>query len=155
MVRIFSFAACIYLFVSFVHADTIQKYSFSLPANMDRADVYAIETVPRPENILVLCPGCNGNGEGLIKSHVWQKFAIENRLGLMGLSFSSPSKFHTSDSNRGYYHASQGSGQVLLDAVKKVYGHDVPLLLYGVSGGAHFTSRFVEWKPDRVVTGLT
>ncbi|MDD2707008.1 MAG: hypothetical protein PHV34_03285 [Verrucomicrobiae bacterium] len=129
---------------------TVRKFSFPAPSDMDRAEVYAVQTVANPEGVLVLCPGCNGSGEGLVKSRVWQKFSRENRLGLLGISFASPSKFHTADSGRGYYHASQGSGQALLDAIEKIYGKDLPILLYGVSGGAHFTSRFEEWKPERV-----
>ncbi|MDD2710435.1 MAG: hypothetical protein PHV34_20845, partial [Verrucomicrobiae bacterium] len=128
----------------------VRKFSFPAPRDMDRAEVYAVRTVESPENVLVLCPGCNGSGERLVCSSVWQKFARENRLGLMGISFASPSKFHTADSGRGYYHASQGSGQTLLDAIDRIYGKDLPVLLYGVSGGAHFTSRFEEWKPERV-----
>lgn len=70
-------------------------------------------------------------------------------MGLIGLSFASDEALLT-DCGRGYYCASRGSGQILLDGIRKIYGCDLPLLLYGFSGGAHFTSRFVEWKPDRV-----
>ena len=99
--------------------------------------------------MLVLCPGCNGNGEGLIRQREWQEFAREHQLGLAGLSFAS---ITTVQENRtSYYHASKGSGQALLEAIRKIYGKDLPVLLFGFSGGAHFTSRFVEWKPERVI----
>jgi pimeloyl-ACP methyl ester carboxylesterase len=138
--------------VASLRADSIQKYSFPPPGDVDRADVYAVQTVAHPDAVLVLCPGCNGSGEGLVRQTVWQQFARENRLGLVGISFATPSEFLNAESNRGYYIASKGSGQVLLEAIRKIYGKDLPLLLYGFSGGAQFTSRFVEWKPERVKT---
>jgi len=38
-----------------------------------------------------------------------------------------------------------------LDAIRETYGEDLPIVVYGFSGGAHFVSRFVEWVPSRVV----
>ena len=51
---------------------------------------------------------------------------------------------------RGYYYPSKGSGKPLLDGIKQIYFKEIPIFLYGFSGGAHFVARFAEWVPDRV-----
>lgn len=127
----------------------IQKYSFSPAPEMERADVYVAKTVQTPRAVLVLCPGRNGSGEGWVRQQAWQDFAKKNRLGLMGISFASADS--VLDQWHGYTMASRGSGQVLLEAVRKIYGRDLPILLFGFSAGAVFTNEFVEWKPGRVV----
>ncbi len=116
---------------------------------MDRAELYYIKSFFNPKAVLVLCPGVNGSGEGLIRSSIWQEFAEKNHLGLVGLSFASPNERIKDGS--GYYYASNGSGEKLLEGIRKIYGRDLPLLLYGFSGGAHFTSRFEEWRPESVL----
>jgi len=131
-------------------AQEIQKVSLPLPPDMVRADLYALKTTYRPKAVLVLCPGANGNGEFFLQQEEWREFAKLHRLGLVGLSFASDGKF-LNDGGRGYYYASKGSGQALLSGLRKIYGIDLPVLLYGFSGGAHFTSRFTEWKPKRVL----
>jgi pimeloyl-ACP methyl ester carboxylesterase len=118
-------------------------------ANMDRADLYFVLPIDHPKAVLVLSPGVNVSGESLIRSPAWQQFAQQNHLGLVGLSFSSPEKMILDGT--GYYYASKGSGEKLLEGIRKIYGKDLPLLLYGFSGGAHFTSRFEEWAPSRVI----
>jgi hypothetical protein len=125
------------------------KYALPLPADMERADLYAEKTVPSPVAVLVLCPGCNENGAKLLARPEWISFAKERRLGLVAISFASP--MQTITDGKGYYIASAGSGQALLDGVRKIYGRDLPILIYGFSGGAHFTSSMEEWNPERVV----
>ena len=110
--------------------------------NMDRADLYYLLPIDHPKAVLVLSPGVNGSGESLIRSPTWQQFAQQNHLGLVGLSFASQEKMILDGT--GYYYASKGSGEKLLEGIRKIYGKDLPLLLYGFSGGAHFTSRFEE-----------
>ena len=129
----------------------IRTYRFPSPPDMLRSEVCAVETTQNPVAVLVLCPGCNGDGRELIAQPVWQRFATEHKLGLVGISFASEIALLT-QAHRGYYYASQGSGALLLSAVRKIYDRDLPLLLYGFSGGAHFTSTFVAWKPQRVIT---
>lgn len=130
-------------------SESPERFSFQPIASMTRADLYYVKTVRNPKAVLVLCPGYNGNGEGLVNNPTWQEFAKKQDLGLIGLSFASEMKDIYND--KGYYYASNGSGKLLLDGIKKVFGHDLPILIYGFSGGAHFTSRFVEWKPERII----
>ena len=141
---------------------------------MDRAELYYVVPVSNPQAVLILSPGCNGNAENYICSPAWQEFARRNNLGLVGLSFASaspdalalraasqattrfPPLVGASSSDplhdgTGYYYASKGSGDKLVEGIRKIYGKDLPLLLYGFSGGAHFTSRFEEWAPSRVI----
>jgi pimeloyl-ACP methyl ester carboxylesterase len=127
----------------------IRKISVPPPVNMERADLYVWQTDYQPRAVLILCPGYNGNGRNLLNDEKWQVFAKEHRLGLAGLSFASNPELLPL--GRGYYYAGQGSGNVLLACLKKAYSSGVPVLLYGFSGGAHFTARFAEWKPERVV----
>jgi hypothetical protein len=118
-------------------------------ADMLRADVYFLKTSGNPSGMLILCPGCNENGEEWIKDPIWQNFARSQNLDLAGISFSSDVTILIS--RGGYYCASLGSGKILLDAIKRVYGREMPMLLYGFSGGAHFVSDFANWHPKEVV----
>jgi hypothetical protein len=135
---------------SFSEAEGVSKLSLTPPQEMTRADFYSIRTAVHPRAVLVLCPGCNTSGEEMIKEAVWQRFARQHNLGLLGLYY--VSDMEVLGEHRGYHFAPQGSGQVLLDAVHKIYGEDLPLILYGVSSGAFFACQFADWRPDRVLT---
>lgn len=124
------------------------NYSLEPASGMLSAEL-AIVLPDNPIAILILVPSCNGDGRKMLGNHGWIKFAEENSLALVGLSFTSDiASLHN---GTGYYYASKGSGQTLLDALDHLTGKQLPLLLYGFSGGAHFTSRFSEWKPERVI----
>lgn len=137
------------LMVCLSKAEVPARLSLEAVPGMIRADLYHVETVRNPKAVLVLCPGCNGNGEGLVGDPVWQAFAKKQNLGLVGLSFAS--EMEDIHNGKGYYYARNGSGKRLLDGIGKLYNGDLPILIYGFSGGAHFTARFVEWKPERVI----
>jgi hypothetical protein len=142
----------IFLSLSLGHAGqsgSPRLYSLQKSPELTRADLYSIPTVPNPRAALVLCPGMNGNGRGLL-TPAWVDFARQHRLGLVALSFASSDE--DLGNARGYYHPDRGAGKVLLDGIRGIYGHDLPVLLYGMSGGAHFTAGFMEWKPDRVIS---
>ncbi|MFA6175301.1 MAG: hypothetical protein WC765_01835 [Phycisphaerae bacterium] len=125
------------------------KVSFPAPQGMTQADVWFADTAKNPKGVLVLCPGMNGSGEPLVADPQWQSFASRNHLALAGLSFSSPpAQLYA---GFGYTFPDQGSGEILLSAVRKQYGRDLPLLLYGFSSGAYFTELFVNWRPDSVI----
>ncbi len=127
----------------------VSSVSLVPAANMTRAELWYEKPTAPPRAVLVLCPGVNGSGEDLIRSPVWQDFARHNNLGLVGLSFAS--EIEAIHDGTGYYYASKGAGSKLLEGIKEIYGRDMPLLLYGFSGGAHFTSRFEEWKPESII----
>lgn len=117
--------------------------------NMTRADLLYDSSIMTPNAVMVLCPGYNGTGCEFLLDEQWQRFAKKNNLGLVTLSFASHEK-DLSNGN-GYYYVWRESGKIFLDGVKQIYKKDLPIILYGFSGGAHFTSRLVEWKPERVI----
>jgi hypothetical protein len=135
--------------VATVQAEEIEKIALPLIPDLQRADLYVLKLTEHPAALLILSPGFNGNGKDWIQNSTWQKFAQDHNLDLAGLSFASDGNLLIK--GRGYYYASQGSGQLLLDGINRAFDSDIPLLLYGFSGGAHFTSSFAEWKPQRVI----
>ncbi len=100
--------------------------------------------------VLVLCPGMNQDGAFFLEESPWMDFARAHRLGVIALAFRSDPLDMYNEKRKGYYWPEQGSGQALLDAVGQTYGSDLPILVYGFSGGAQFASRFVEWAPQEV-----
>lgn len=102
------------------------------------------------KSVLVLAPGMNTNGEFFLGESPWMDFARRNKLGVIVLNYSSDEE-DLYQNHKGYYWPDQGSGKALLDEIKRVYGKDLPIVLYGFSGGAQFVSRFVDWCPDRII----
>jgi len=127
----------------------IQTLSMKAATDMTRSDVCYLPIVGKPKAVLVLCPGYNGNGTGLIQQKAWQEFAVSENLGLMGIHFESP--VNLLSECQGYYQASKGSGEILLASIRKIYGRDLPILIFGFSGGAHFTTRLIAWKPENIL----
>ncbi|MFT5622899.1 MAG: pimeloyl-ACP methyl ester carboxylesterase [Bacteroidia bacterium] len=123
-------------------------------ASVVSADTYAwhaAEVRGGEEAVLVLCPGMNQDGAFFLKESAWMDFAEENDLGVIALNYRSNSDEMYSSARQGYYWPDQGSGAALLEAIGETYGKDLPIFIYGFSGGAQFTSRFVEWMPERVI----
>lgn len=136
-------------FAELAAAEGVETLRFKPAANMTRAEIQYFPTVPSPKAVLVLCPGMNGNGLREIGEKKWQDFARSENLGLLSISFAS--KPGLVEHGKGYPFAADGSGQILLEAVRQQYGRNLPLLLYGFSSGAFFTELFADWKPERVV----
>ena len=101
------------------------------------------------KGVLILVPGCNGDGRDFLSEERWVEFATRNRLALVGVSFKSPTDLLKD--RKGYYDASRGSGRALLSLLEKAGLSGRPLLMFGFSGGAHFVSSFVEEYPERVI----
>lgn len=126
---------------------------FAVFAYAKAADIYKLTNLPPNGSetaVLVLIPGMNGDGSFFLKEPKWVEFAKKNHLGVVALSYSS-SEIDLYGNRRGYYYPEQGSGKALIDSIKSIYQKDLPLLLYGFSGGAQFTSRFVNWMPKRII----
>lgn len=129
-----------------LRAETPIRHVLTPAPGMTRAELYVV-SVSNVSAVLVLTPGCNGNGEALAASPSWQAFAKERNLALVGVSFAS--ELDDLHNGSGYYYAGNGSGRLLLDALDRLFVRNMSFLLYGFSGGAHFTARFAEWKPER------
>lgn len=100
--------------------------------------------------VIVLAPGMNTDGAFFLKESPWMDFARRNNLGVIALNYSSSAE-DLLENRKGYFYPEQGSGQALLDEIKRLYGKDLPIIIYGFSGGAQFVSRFVDWCPDRII----
>lgn len=101
--------------------------------------------------VLVLVPGYNGEGSGMLDQR-WKAFAERNGLLLLAPTFKAEGR--ENNGGRGYYYPEQGSGKVMEAAIAqagKRYGvRTDKVLMFGFSAGAHFTHRFAIWKPERV-----
>ncbi len=129
------------------------NFALSLFVSLYADDIFKFSDFPVSGGetaILVLAPGMNTDGTFFLKESPWTDFAKRNNLGVIALNYSS-SEEDLYQNRKGYYYPEQGSGQALLDEIKRVYGKDLPIILYGFSGGAQFVSRFVDWAPYRII----
>jgi len=102
--------------------------------------------------VLVLVPGTNGNGALFLENQPWIEFAQKHSLGIIALNYqSAPQDFYFGNRKNYYFPLESGSGKALLDEIKNVYGKDLPILIYGVSGGAEFVSQFADYAPERII----
>ena len=102
--------------------------------------------VKNAAGVIVLVPGCNGEGSHLLRDAEWAAFARENRFVLGALTF--VSDMDDLRNEKGYYDASDGSGESALAALKMLGATRLPVFMYGFSGGAHFTASFAENFPQ-------
>jgi len=148
-VKTLAIAATFAALGSIFAGDETSSIAMSPARAMTRAELWFVKPANPPKAVLVLCPGANGSGESLARAPEWQNFAHDNNLGLVGLSFASD--LENIHDGTGYCYASKGSGEKLLKGLKSIFGTELPVVLYGTSGGAHFTSRFEAWNPEKVL----
>lgn len=143
-------AAALALSAAFAGAGEIRTLDLKPAKGMTRAGLSYAEPAAgsKPRGFLLLASGYNSDGIFLIKKPEWREFA--ERLGLIPVGLSFASELPNLRDGTGYYYASEGSGKVLLDGLEKIAGGELPIYMFGFSGGAHFVARFAEWKPERV-----
>jgi dienelactone hydrolase len=126
--------------------------------NFDKAEfrLWLPGSPGRLQAIVVLVPGSNGDGRGMVQDSVWQSFATRHRVALVGCRFTD--KPHEQGFIEEYINVSQGSGQALLDALAAFAAQsshpelaNAPLMFWGMSAGGEFNYEFVAWKPERVI----
>jgi len=126
--------------------------------NFDKAEfrLWIPQNLAQIRAVIVLIPGSNGDGRPEVNDAVWQKFANQHGLALVGCRFTD--KPHDQNFIEEYVNVSLGSGQALLDALEELAKQSqhpelsrAPLLLWGMSAGGQFNYEFVAWKPERVV----
>lgn len=64
------------------------RYALDPIPGMTRAEL-VVSMHSDPVAMLVLAPGCNGDGESMVLDANWRRFAEEKGLMLVGLSFAS------------------------------------------------------------------
>jgi poly(3-hydroxybutyrate) depolymerase len=137
---------------------TVLEESIAPGRNYEKAEfkLWLPPDVGTVQAIAVLVPGSNGDGRGQVDDPVWQRFAVDHRLALVGVHLTD--KPHDQAFIEEYVNVSQGSGQALLDAMTAFAARakhselaTAPFLLWGMSAGGEFNYEFVCWKPERVV----
>lgn len=98
---------------------------------------------------LVLLPGQNQDArEYLGVDSGWWEVARRRRAALVAVRFVSPDAILLAGG--GYFDAGQGSGTLLIEALRRGGLGEARLALFGFSGGAHFVDSFALRYPDRV-----
>ena len=115
---------------------------------LSKSDVFSNRLGEHPSAVLLLCPGQNESSKEMIRQKEWILYEGENGLALAGYHFESPDELLRS--GKGYFVAEKGSGKALLDGLKHHGAEDLPIYLYGFSGGAHFAMSFAAWAPEKV-----
>lgn len=102
--------------------------------------------------ILVLTPGSNQDGTGMVHLPPFKEFAEQHQVALIGTHFvdKDPSDIE------GYCKAWNGSGQALLDAIDTFSVlhpqlKELKMLLWGHSAGGQWNYEMNNWRPDRVL----
>ncbi len=108
------------------------------------------EAASKPfRGVLVLTPGTDGDGRGLVDQPFWRELADRWHFALVGV--------HLSGGND-YSIAAHGSGDALVAALND-FAHQTshpelgssPLVMWGESAGGVFSYGFACWRPERVV----
>jgi poly(3-hydroxybutyrate) depolymerase len=106
--------------------------------------------------VVIMVPGSNGDGRGMVSDSLWRSFAVKNGFALLACFFTDPG--NTGSFIEKYVNVSMGSGQALLDVLGKfasVSGHEelesTPMLLWGMSAGGQFNYEFACWRPERIL----
>jgi len=143
------FLSIILLSFNLIIAGEIKTFTAEPCRYVEKASIHAYYGTSEPSIVLVLCPGVNGDGRGMIEKAIWQKFADTNKIGLVGISFAS--KGEDLDKCHGYYYPQEGSGNLFFELIDEAYPNKPKVIYYGFSGGAQFAIRFTAWKPERVL----
>jgi len=141
------------------NAQSMTIFDETIPSgrNFDKAEfrLWIPQNLTQIRAVVVLIPGSNGDGRPEVNDAVWQKFATQFGLALLGCRFTD--KPHDQSFIEEYVNVSLGSGQALLDALdalgKRAQHLELsttPLFLWGMSAGGQFNYEFVAWKPERV-----
>ena len=126
-------------------------------ANFDKAEFkFWVSADAKPlRGVVVLVPGSNGDGRAMADDAVWQEFAQKQGVALLACRFTDQP--HDQAFIEDYVNVSKGSGQALLDAVRKFASMsqhpevaDAPFFMWGMSAGGQFNFEFTAWKSERV-----
>ncbi len=112
--------------------------------------------IKKIRGILMLNPGSNGDGRGMVDDEYWQDFANKHDLALMGTYLTD--HMHPNMMIEDYIKVGEGSGKAILDAIDHFAdqsGHEelsyAPFLLWGHSAGGELNYEIAAWIPERVI----
>lgn len=159
-ILLFVYALQVVVMASASHGQTNFLFDKEIPSGTHFANaqfrMWHPEEAKTLRAILVLVPGSNADGRGTVQDAVWQQFARQHQLALVGCCFKDHP--HENMNIEDYAQASQGSGAALLEAIThlaQASEHSeltaAPLLLWGHSAGGEFNYEFACWKPERVM----
>ncbi len=124
--------------------DNFSKAAFRLWLPDDSATI---------RGVAILVPGLEGDGRPMADDSFWQEFARRQNFALVACFLKGRPNYKSA-----YYHAHDGTGKALLDALKTFAGQarhpeleNAPLILWGHSAGGQFNYEFACWKPQRVI----
>ena len=141
---------CLLLSAWMAWAHTDGYHALDAPQGLTEAGIYLyLPARSSLRGILVLANGYNNTDGALCSAPNWRTFAKKHRLALVEIAFASTLD-ELSQGGHGYYYPQHGSGKLLLDALDEHVSADLPIYLFGFSGGGHFVSRFQAWAPQRV-----
>ncbi|MEI6351498.1 MAG: hypothetical protein WCP06_10375 [Verrucomicrobiota bacterium] len=136
-------------------ANELKEVRVQTPFALNREAVFSYRepTGGGARAILLLVPGCNGDGRAFLKNEaVWGRFADQEHLVLVGPTFKT--NLEEVHSRLGYYYPELWSGAVTLKALEQIRARTGAetgkALVFGFSAGAHFAHRFALWAPERV-----
>ena len=128
----------------------VDEFILSPTDEIKIAKVFFSKTSNNVKALLILAPGQNSSGMKILARPKWQEFAKKHSLILCSYHFASDDNFLRQ--GKGYFRAERESGRMLLEQIDTYFdGKSPPLLLHGVSGGAHFGSSLVDLVPDRFI----
>ena len=156
-IRAFILISAAALFGSAAIADTYEAtLEPGVVYNMAAFKLWHSPDVERIRGILMLNPGSNGDGRGMVDDAYWQDFANKHDLALMGTYFTDHR--HVNMMIEDYIKVGEGSGQALIDAIDQFAtdsGHQelsyAPFLLWGHSAGGELNHEIAAWIPERVI----
>lgn len=157
IIRAFFLISVATLFGSTALADTYETtVEPGVVYNMAAFKLWHSPDVKNIRGILMLNPGSNGDGRGMVDDSYWQDFAVQHDLALMGTYFTDHR--HVNMMIEHYIKVNEGSGQALIDAIDqfaKDSGHQelsyAPFLLWGHSAGGELNHEIAAWIPERVI----
>jgi len=102
----------------------------------------------KPRVVIILCPGQNMDGRGLLEDPQWRQFTERMQGALVALTFVSPNELLKT--RRGYFDARIESGRMLDEALVKAELDHLPRVIFGFSAGAYFANTYALRNPTQL-----
>jgi len=135
---------------SFAAQQTID-YAFVAPESCEAEFRLRLPDAKPIKYVLVLVPGSDGDGRGMVNDAGWRQFAEEHHCAIVAC------RLVVKDNVPTYMRVEDWSGAALFAALKhfseqtkKPELATVPLLMWGYSAGGCYSYNIANWRPERV-----